>query len=54
MGNGQLVLIERLLRFGNELNQAQSSVLCGVFAYVATRDASRQKFRTATVLRNIT
>lgn len=25
MSNGQLVLVERLLRFGNELNQAQSS-----------------------------
>jgi hypothetical protein len=25
MGNRQLVVIERLLRFGNELNQAQAS-----------------------------
>jgi hypothetical protein len=32
----------------------KAPILCGVFAYVAKRDASRQKFRIETVVRNIT
>ena len=34
VGNRQLVLIECLLRFGNELNQAQSPALCCASHYV--------------------
>jgi hypothetical protein len=41
MSNCQLVLIERLPRFGNELNQAQPSVLCCAPDYVADESDSR-------------
>jgi len=36
VGNGQLALVECLLRFGNELNQAPSSTLCRVSIYAAS------------------